>query len=250
MAKKYWKNEDPIGQVVTIGKGLGPQFDDPPRQVVGVVGTVRETGLSDENEGVMYIPQSQAPEGITTLVNSALPLSWALRTAAPPDNLRAAVEREFAAVDRSLPLSHERTMEQSIAESLARQNFNMLLLSIFAGIALVLAAIGVYGLMSYSVQQRTQEIGIRMALGAARHNMMAMVLKAGMKLVIAGVVVGVGLAYGLTRVLASLLFGVKASDPLTFTLVPATLAAVALAATLIPARRAATVAPSEALRHS
>ncbi len=250
MAKKYWKNEDPIGQVVTIGKGLGPQFDDPPRQVVGVVGTVRETGLSDENEGVMYIPQSQAPEGITTLINSALPLSWALRTAAPPDNLRAAVEREFAAVDRSLPLSHERTMEQSIAESLARQNFNMLLLSIFAGIALVLAAIGVYGLMSYSVQQRTQEIGIRMALGAARHNMMAMVLKAGMKLVIAGVVVGVGLAYGLTRVLASLLFGVKASDPLTFTLVPATLAAVALAATLIPARRAATVAPSQALRHS
>jgi putative ABC transport system permease protein len=250
MAKRYWPKEDPVGQVITIGKGLGPQFDDPPRQVIGVVGTVRETGLGSENESVMYVPQSQSPEGITALVNSALPLSWAVRTAAPPSSLRAAIEREFGSVDRMLPLSHERNMEDVIAESLARQNFNMMLLSIFAGIALVLAAIGVYGLMSYSVEQRTQEIGIRMALGAARYDMMGMVLKTGMRLVVLGVILGVGLAYGLTRVLASLLFGVKANDPLTFALVPAILAAVALAATLIPARRAATIAPSQALRYS
>ena len=198
----------------------------------------------------MYIPQSQVPEGITALANSALPLSWALRTAADPDNLRAAVEREFApstAARRfrtSAPWSRSHRREPGAAE------FQHAAAPIFAGIALLLAAIGVYGLMSYSVEQRTQEIGIRMALGAARGNMLTMVLMAGMKLVIAGVVVGVGLAYGLTRVLASLLFGVKASDPLTFTLVPAILAAVALAATLIPARRAATVAPSQALRHS
>ncbi len=250
MAKKYWPKEDPIGQVITIGAGLGPQFDDSPRQVVGVVGTVRETGLGSENEAVMYVPQSQTPEGITALIDSAVPLSWVVRTAAPPTTLLAAVEREFGSVDRMLPISHERTMENVVAESLARQNFNMMLLSIFAAIALVLAAIGVYGLMSYSVEQRTQEIGIRMALGAARFDMMGMVLKAGMKLVILGVVLGVGLAYGLTRVLASLLFGVKANDPLTFALVPAILAAVALVATLIPARRAATIAPSQALRYS
>jgi putative ABC transport system permease protein len=250
MAKKYWPKEDPVGQVITIGKGLGPEFEDPPRQIVGVVGTVRETGLGSENEGVMYIPQAQSPDGFTALINSALPLSWAIRTAAPPSNLRVAIEREFASVDRALPLSNERTMEDVIARSLARQNFNMLLLSIFAGIALVLAAIGVYGLMSYSVEQRTQEIGIRMALGAARANMVGMVLKSGMKLVGAGAVLGVALAYALTRVLASLLFGVKANDLMTFALVPVILSAVALIATLIPARRAATIAPSQALRCS
>ncbi len=250
MAKRYWPKEDPIGQVITIGKGLGPQFVDPPRQVVGIVGTVRESGLSSENDGVMYIPQGQSPDGLTALANSVLPLSWAVRTAAPPATLRVAIEREFGTVDRMLALSQERSMEDAISETLARQNFNMLLLSIFAGIALVLAAIGVYGLMAYSVEQRTQEIGIRMALGAAQSDMMAMVLKTGMKLVVAGLALGAALAYALTRVLASLLFGVKADDPLTFAVVPAILAAVALIATVVPARRAAAIAPSDALRYS
>ncbi len=249
MAKKYWPNEDPIGQVIVIGKGLGPQFEDPPRQIVGIVGNVRENGLANEGVGVMYLPQSQVPEGITTLANSVIPLSWAIRTATEPMSQRAPVEREMRAVDGQLPISRERTMEQVIASVVSRQSFNMVLLSIFAGVALVLSAIGIYGVMSYSVQQRTQEIGIRMALGADRGRMLTLVLQQGMKLAAAGVTLGLALAYGATRVLASLLFGVRASDPLTFSAAAAMLATVALVAAYIPARRATAVDPTIALRY-
>ncbi len=249
MAKHYWKSEDPIGQVITIGKGLGPQFEDPPRQIVGIVGTVRENGLKKADVGVMYIPQSQVAEGITTLANSVIPLSWAVRTAASPMTLRIPVEQELRAVDGQIPISRERTMEQVVADTVARQSFNMLLLSIFAGVALVLAAIGIYGLMSYAVQQRTQELGIRMALGANRSNVLRLVMAQGMKLALSGVVLGLALAWGLTRLIASLLYGVKAGDPTTFGLVAAILAAVALAAAYVPARRATTIDPLVALRY-
>ena len=249
MAKKYWPKEDPVGQTIVIGKGLGPQFEDPPRQIVGIVGNVRENGLKNEGVGVMYIPQSQMPEGLTALANSVIPLSWAIRTAGEPMPLRVAVERELHLVDGLMPVSRVRTMEQVISEAVSRQNFNMVLLSIFAGVALVLAGIGIYGVMSYSVQQRTQEIGIRMALGASRGSMLKLVLAQGMKLAGIGVVLGLALAYGATRLLASLLFGVKASDPATFAAVAGILTAAALMAAYIPARRATTVDPAIALRY-
>lgn len=140
-------------------------------------------------------------------------------------------------------------MEQVVADTVARQNFNMLLLSIFAGVALVLAAIGIYGLVSYSVQQRTQELGIRMALGADRGNMLRLVLTQGMKLMVVGVVLGLALAYALTRLLASLLYGVKATDPATFGAVAGVLTLVALVAAFIPARRATAIDPAIALRY-
>ena len=249
MANRYWKNEDPIGQVITIGKGLGPQFEDPPRQIVGIIGTVRENGLNRPDPGVMYIPQSQVPAGITTLANSVIPLSWAVRTAAGPMTMRIPVEQELRAVDGQIPISRERSMEQVVADSVARQSFNMLLLSIFAGVALVLAAIGIYGLMSYAVQQRTQELGIRMALGADRSNVLRLVIAQGMRLAASGVVLGLALAWALTRLIASLLFGVTAADPMTFGIVAAILAAVALAAAYVPARRATTIDPLIALRY-
>ena len=248
MAQKYWPKEDPVGQAIVIGKGLGPEFDDPPRQVVGIVGNVRENGLQNAGVGVMYLPQSQVPEGITQLANSVIPLSWAIRTAAEPLSMRVTVARELHAVDAQMPISRERAMEEVIGEAIARQNFNMVLLTIFAGVALVLAAIGVYGLMSYSVGERTREIGIRMALGADRGTTLRMVLGEGMKLALIGVVAGLALAFGLTRLLASLLFGVKASDPLTFAAVATILTSVALVAAYIPARRATAVDPVVALR--
>jgi predicted permease len=249
MVKKYWKGQDPVGQVIVIGKGLGPQFEDPPRQVVGVVGTVRETGLDAVDEGVMYVPQGQVPEGITKLAAGLIPLSWAIRTAGDPMALRAAVEREFRAVDGMITPSHVRTMDQMIAESLSRQNFNALLLTIFAAIALLLAAIGIYGLMSYSVEQRMQEIGIRVALGASRADVLRLMVLQGMKLAAIGIVLGLAASYGATRLLATLLFGVKANDPSTFIAVAAIVAIVAMVASMVPARRAAGVAPSVALRH-
>ena len=249
MAKRYWKDEDPIGQVITIGKGLGPQFEDPPRQIIGIVGTVREGGLKNADVGVMYIPQSQIPDGLTALANTVLPLSWAVRTVAAPMSLRVPVEAGLRAVDGQIPVSRQRTMEQVISQTIARQNFNALLLSIFAGVALLLSAIGIYGVMSYSVQQRKQEIGIRMALGADRGGMLRMVLAQAMKLALAGVAAGLALAYGLSRLLGSLLYGVGANDPWTFAGVAVILSAVALAAALVPARRATAVDPAIALRY-
>jgi len=248
LAKKYWPKEDPVGQVITIGKGLGPQFDDPPRQIVGIVGDVRETGIGDNDVGVMYIPQSQVPEGLTQLANSALPTSWCIRSSMDPNSLRTAVQKEFQAVDGQMPISKVRSMEEVIAQGVSRQHFNMLLLSIFAAIALVLAAIGIYGLMSYAVEQQTQELGIRMALGADRGRVLKLIIRQGMTPAGIGVLAGLAVAFGITRVLASLLYGVKAYDPVTFVSVALILSIVALLATYIPARRAMNVDPVVALR--
>jgi predicted permease len=248
MAKKYWPKEDPVGQVITIGKGLGPQFTDPPRQIIGIVGNVRETGVDDGDEAVMYIPQSQVPEGLTQLANSALPTAWCIRSAADPNSLRTSVQKAFQAVDGQMPISNVRPMEEVLAQGVSRQHFNMLLLSIFAAIALILAAIGIYGVMSYAVEQQTQELGIRMALGADRAQVLKLILRQGMTPAGIGVVVGVAIAFAITRVLASLLYGVKASDPATFVAVAVLLTAIALFATYIPARRAMGVDPVIALR--
>jgi predicted permease len=248
-AKKYWPKGDPIGQRITIGKGLGPQFEEPTRQIVGIVGDVRENGLKGVDAAVMYIPQTQVAEGLTKLANSIIPLSWIIQTAGDPSSLSAAIQHEMQSVDSQLAASKVRGMDQVISESTARQNFNMLLLTIFAGLALLLAAIGIYGLMSYTVEQRTQEIGIRMALGAARGDMLKLVVRQGMLLSGIGVVIGLAASFGLNRFLGTLLFGVKATDPITYAAVAAILISVALLATYIPARRATQIDPMIALRY-
>lgn len=250
MARKYWKDQDPVGQAIIIGKGLGPQFEEPPRQIVGVVGDVHETGLDQANVGVMYVPQSQVPEGLGKLLNGIIPLSWAIRTTRDPLAVRAAVEREVRGVDGQMATAHVRTMDKLVAASLARQNFNMLLLTVFGAIALLLAAIGIYGLMSYSVEQRMQEIGIRVALGAARGDVLRLIAGQGMKLTGIGVMLGLGAAYGVTRFLKALLFGVTAADPAVFAIVAVVVTVVAAVACLVPARRAAAVAPVQAIRHT
>jgi putative ABC transport system permease protein len=248
-AKKYWPKGDPVGQRITIGKGLGPEFEEPARQIVGVVGDVRETGLQGADLPVMYVPQSQATDGLTRLANNVVPLSWIIQTAGNPSSLSAAIQHEILAVDSQLAASKIRTMEQVISDSTARQNFNMLLLTTFAGLALLLAAIGIYGLMSYTVEQRTQEIGIRMALGAAHEDMLKLIVRQGMLLAGIGVVIGLAASFGLTRLLAGLLFGVKTTDLLTYTAVAIILISVAFLATYIPARRATRIDPLVALRY-
>jgi len=179
-----------------------------------------------------------------------LPLSWAVRTPADPNSLGAAIGRELRAVDPAVSLAHERPMEKVLSESTARQSFNMLLLAVFAGIALLLAAIGVYGVVAYSVERRTREMGIRMALGAASGDVLRLVLRDAMKLAGAGVIAGLAMSWGATRLLKSLLYGVKPFDPLTFVAVAIVLTAVAFLASYIPARRAAATDPTGALRHT
>jgi ABC-type antimicrobial peptide transport system permease subunit len=195
------------------------------------------------------VPAGQVTDGLTRLANNVLALSWVVRTSQEPTALATAIQREFLAVDAQLPVSKFRTMEAVISEATARSNFNMLLLTIFASTALLLAALGIYGLMSYSVEQRTQEIGIRVALGASGSDMLRMVIGRGLLLAGIGLAVGLAAAFGLTRLLQSLLFGVKANDPIAFGAVVVTLAAVAWVAIYIPARRATRIDPLIALRY-
>jgi putative ABC transport system permease protein len=247
-ARKYWLDKDPIGQRIEIGKGLGAVFDEPAREVVGIVGSVTEGGLARGMVPVMYVPQGQITDGLTQLGASLLPLSWVVRTSGDPLSLASAIGHEFESLDPQLSPSHVVNMDQLIAEGNARQNFNTLLLTVFASIALLLAAVGIYGLMAYAVEQRMQEIGIRMAMGADAGKIMRLVLGQGVRLAIVGTVLGLAGAYGLTRLLANFLFGVKPRDPLAFSIVAATLIVVTLVAAFVPTRRAMRVDPVVALR--
>lgn len=248
MAKQYWPKGSPIGQQIIIGKGVGPEFEEPARQIIGVIGDIHDGGLNRNPRPLMIVPQAQVPDGVTALNARIGPIAWLIRTHGDPHQYASAITEQLRQASGGFPVAHIRTMDEVVVRSTARQDFNMLLLTIFGAAALILAAIGIYGLMAYSVQQRTQEMGIRMALGADRYKIRNLVVRQGMLLAIIGVIVGTGAAFGLTRLIASFLFGVKAWDPLVFVVVPITLAAVALAATWIPAHRASKLDPMEALR--
>jgi putative ABC transport system permease protein len=249
LAKEYWPKGDALGARISIGKGVGPEFDEPPRQIIGIVADVREGALSRPPDQIMYVPFAQVNDGIIALNNRIIPLTWVVRTKLQPFSLSADVQRELREASGGLPVAHIRSMQQVVGESTARNDFYMTLLTIFAGVALLLAAIGVYGLMAYSVQQRTQEIGVRMALGASPQQVRRMVVVQGMQLALVGVVIGVASALGLTRLMSSLLYGVKPWDPVTIVLVAVLLSGVTLLATYLPARRASRVDPMVALRY-
>jgi putative ABC transport system permease protein len=248
-AKKNWKkDEDPIGQQMIIGKGVGPEFEEPARTIVGIVGDVHDGALDQPADEVMIIPLAQMTDGITKLNSHVGPIAWIIRTHTDPHQFIAAVTEQLRATSGGFPVAHIRTMDEITLRSTARQDFNMLLLSIFGISALMLAAIGIYGLMAYSVAQRVREIGIRMALGAGRSHIRNMVVWQGMRLALAGVILGVAAAFALTRLIASSLYGVKSWDPAVFILVPTLLSVVALAATWLPAVRASRLDPMKALR--
>jgi putative ABC transport system permease protein len=247
MARQYWSKGDPLSDRIQIGAG-GPAFAEPPRQIVGVVGDTRDAGVSRDPFPTMYIPIAQMPDAETALNSQVKPLSWIVRSRVNPYTLRAPIEDALRDASGGLPVAHMRTMAEVEVRNTARQRFNMLLLNIFGAAGLLMAAMGVYGVMSYSVQQRTQELGVRMALGAQATNLRNMVIGQGMILAGLGVVLGIGGAFWLTRFLASFLFGVKAWDPIAFIVTPLLLSAVALFAVWIPAKRATRVDPMTALR--
>ncbi len=248
MAKKYWPKENPVGQQIIIGKGVGPEFDEPARQIIGISGDIHNGGLGRDPFPTMIVPQAQVPDGMTALNARIGPVVWVVRTHTEPHQLISAVSEQLRQASGGFPVARVRSMDEVVVHSTARESFNMLLLSIFGASALVLASIGIYGLMAYSVQQRTQEMGIRMALGADRGRIRNLVVWQGMQLTIAGVIVGAAAAFGLTRLIASLLFGVKTWDPIVFVTVPVVLAAVALLAVWLPATRASRLDPMAALR--
>jgi putative ABC transport system permease protein len=238
MADKVFPGEDPLGKRMQTGQ---PCPTCPWYTVIGVVGDVKYSGLDARPAPTMYTHYFQDPFWRSMYV--------VVRTSQDPAGLIGQVRQEVQSLDKDMPIAKVRTLNELLVESVAQPRFRTLLVGIFAGVALLLAAVGIYGVMSYSVTERSHEIGIRMALGATSSDVMRMVVGEGMKLAIIGSIIGLAGAFALTRLLANLLFGVTATDPLTFILLPLVLAAVALAATYIPARRATRVDPMVALRH-
>ena len=248
MAKEFWPQGDPLSDRLLIGVGMGPVFAEPPRQIIGVTGNMRNGGLDQDPAPTMYIPIAQMPDKVTALNSRIAPLWWIVRSRVEPHTLVKPISAALRDATGGLPVGHVRTMNEIASSTISRQRFSMLLLTIFGSSALLMAAIGIYGFMAYSVQQRTQELGIRMALGAQAPNIRNMVVRQGMVLAGIGVVIGIGGALGLTRLLAGFLFGVKAWDPAAFVVTPLLLSAVALLAVWIPAYRATRVDPVTALR--
>jgi putative ABC transport system permease protein len=249
MAMRYWKDgADPMHDRLVIGKGVMREFAaEQPRQIIGIVADSRDNGLNRDPGPKMFIPQGQESDGANALNLRLAPIAWIVRTRGEPHALAAAIQEQLRQAT-GLPVSDVKTMDEIVTLSTSRERFNMLLMTVFGGAALLLAAIGIYGLMAYSVAQRTQEIGIRLALGAGGSTVRRMVMLQGMRLAGIGVVIGLASAYALTRFIASFLFGVKALDPLVFAAIPVLLTGVALLAVWVPAQRASRVDPVIALR--
>jgi len=235
MARRFWPGENPIGRRLT------PSFHlkQGAREIVGVVGDVKSKGLDADASAMMYLPFKQSPRPF---------ISFVARTASDPQNFVQPVSRAIYSIDKEQALTDVRTMEQVLARSMSGRRFNMTLLITFAGVALVLAAVGVYGVMNYTVMLRRRELGIRLALGAQKMDVLRLVLGQGLTLTLIGVVAGLLAAYAVTRLMASLLYGVTATDYLTFVSVSAVIIAVGLLASYLPARRATKVDPMIALR--
>ncbi len=247
--RESFKGMDPIGQRITIGRPGLPLYEDAmPREVVGVVKDVREDGLSEELPAVAYLPMGQMPPALSKVLVRLLPTSFALRAGGAPESLSRAVENAIHEVDPQQPVTNVLLMDEIVSKSIGAQRFNALLLGALALLALVLAAVGIYGVVSYLVTQRTQEIGVRVALGATRSDVLSLVLRQGLGAVVLGLALGLGGAFAVSRLLESLVQGVSAADPFTFIAAPVVLFAVAVASIYLPARRAAGVDPVIALR--
>ena len=245
MAGRFWPNEDPVGKRInSTARNIGPLGRVMPQslefEIVGVIGNEKNTGLNAMAEPAMYFTHTQFTYRSMSII---------VRTASAPMNFAPAIRNEVWKMDGDLPVSNLKPMEQILGDSIAQPRFSTLLLGIFAALALVLAAVGIYGVMSYSIALRTREIGIRMALGAKESDVLGMVLRQGLKLASLGIAIGLIGAFAISRVMTSLLYGVSSTDPITYITVSLILAGVALVACFVPARRATKVDPMIALRY-
>jgi len=249
MARQFWPNSDPIGQQFIIGKPMGPEWTEPARTVIGVVGDVRENSLSESAPPEMFVPYRQVPAHMVPLLVRAIASRWVVRVKANPLSFAPQAKQAVLQVDPDEPIAQVRSMDQVLSESLGRRRFNTMLLGTFAALALVLASVGIYGVLSYSVSRRVQEIGIRMALGADRREVIRLVVGEGMSTALIGIAAGLLAALGLTRLLSSMLYAVRPNDPLTFAANALVLGTVSLLASYLPARRATMIDPMVALRY-
>jgi predicted permease len=248
MAKKYWPRGNPIGERITVDKYLGPDFAAPPREIIGVLRDVRDRAMNQAPEPMIYVPQAQVANGMTGIDVGVLPITWAVRTAAEPYSLSAQIQQALREASGGLPVGRIRSMEEVISYSTARSDFNAILLTAFAGASLLLAAVGIYGLITFSVQQRLHEIGIRLALGATPYQVRNLVVSQGLRLAVAGVLVGALASLALARFMETLVYGVKPIDPGVMAVSSLTLGLVAAAASYIPAHRASQLDPAKTLR--
>jgi putative ABC transport system permease protein len=242
-AKRLWPDREPIGQ--RISNGAVPSTNPPVlrwRTVVGIVGHVKHNALDQVGREQIYVPLAQTPFPIRNMYLT-------VRASGDPVSVANAIQRTVRSLDPSLPVYEVKTMDVWLDATVSPRRFNVLLLLTFGALALTLAAIGTYGVLAYSVSQRTQEIGIRMALGASRQDVLRMVVGGGLRLAVAGTLIGLALSLAAGRFISTLLFGVRANDPLTFSAVAAALLATAVFAAWIPARKATRVDPMVALRY-
>jgi predicted permease len=248
MARQYWKDKDPINEHIMIGAGVMKELaEERERQIIGVVSDVRDGGLNNEPGPHMYVPNAQVPDALNALNVRITPVAWVVRTRGEPYSMSSVVQEQLRQAS-GLPVTDVRSMDEVVSRSISRQRFNVFLLTVFGASALLLATIGIYGLMAYSVEQRTQEIGIRIALGAKEEQVRRMMIFQGMRLAVAGVIVGLVAAFALTRLMASVLFGVQPRDPAVFLVMPLVLTLVSLVAVWLAARRASSISPLIALR--
>jgi predicted permease len=243
-ARRFFGGKDPLAQQLSVGRGA----DDAIRRVVGVVADAKQSGLDRPAPPMVFEPVHQMSDKLMAVVRAFTAAHFTVRGAVAPAALSGAIKSEVAALDPSLPLSEIRSMDEIAARSVATQRFNMLLLGLFAGLGLLLAAGGIYGVVAYSVELRTSEIGIRIALGAQKGDVLRLILRYGLLLASIGIAVGLIGSFALTRLISSLLFGVSATDPQTFGIISFVLTGVALGACFVPARRATKVDPMVALR--
>ncbi len=248
LARRYWPNGNAIGGRLILGKGYGSEFEEPAREIIGVVGDVLDFG-SKAPQALVYVPMAQVTNGVTALLTNASSLAWIIRAKANPYSLRPAVARVLRQATGGAAITQIRSMEDVVVKSTAATSFQMTLLTIFGGAALMLAAIGVYGLMAYSMQERTQEVGIRLALGAEPRNVRNMLMLQGARWAMLGVPIGIAATLVLSRLIAAAVFGVIPWDALTFLAATAFLTAAILFAVWLPARRAIRIDPVLALRH-
>ncbi len=248
LAKRYFHGEDPVGRQITTSKGLGPEMEETTRTIVGVIGDTHNAGLANDADPMLIAPIAQVSDAYSASYTNVQPLLWVVRTHGDPHAVLPAIVTQLRLASKGFTVSHVRTMEEVMGRSTGRESFNMLLMAIFGTVALSLAAIGIYGLMAYIVVQRNQEMGIRMALGADRAAIRRLVVGSGMKLALAGIALGDIAAFGLTRVMASFLYGVRPWDPAAFLSATIVLSLVTLLAVWIPGWRASNVDPMTALR--